>query len=489
MPNVTVAAFLQDVLGSDVPVQFRAYDGSAFGPADADTAVVVRSPDAMRRILTSPDELGFGRAYVAGDIEIDGDMFEVLQMLARFQLAAIGPAPLASALRLVGARGLRPLAPPPEEARLRGTRHSKARRRGGDLLPLRRLEHVLPTRAGPVVHLLLRGVDRYDDEPRGGAGEQARAGVPQTRARAGHAAPRHRLRLGRDGAARGAPLRRPRGRRHPVAPASRARTRARRGRRARRPDRDQGRRLPRRGRWSVRRGELDRDVRARRPHPPGRVLRALPRAGGASRPLPQPRHQPARPHARRHPRSLLQRAARAQFHRALRVPRRRAPRGRQRGERHATRGIRGATRGESARALRPHPAPVGAQPRDELGRGGRARPAPGARGSGASTWPPPPWASRATRSRSTRCSPPAPPTARAGCPSAPTSRSPELRQPPAASRRKRLVRCSGSGSSRGITCSPSSRIVRSASSCSAGPKPNDTWSAPAASHCLHASRA
>ena len=127
MPNVTVAAFLQDVLGSDVPVQFRAYDGSAFGPADADTAVVVRSPDAMRRILTSPDELGFGRAYVAGDIEIDGDMFEVLQMLARFQLAAIGPAQLASALRLVGARGLRPLAPPPEEARLRGTRHSKAR--------------------------------------------------------------------------------------------------------------------------------------------------------------------------------------------------------------------------------------------------------------------------------------------------------------------------------------------------------------------------
>jgi cyclopropane-fatty-acyl-phospholipid synthase len=127
MHAMTVAGFLCDVLGPDVPVQFRAYDGSRFGPADARTSVVVRSPDALRRIVTAPDELGFGRAYVAGDLEIDGDVFDVLQMLARLQDVKVGPAQIVDALKLVGIRGMRPLAPPPEEARLRGVRHSKAR--------------------------------------------------------------------------------------------------------------------------------------------------------------------------------------------------------------------------------------------------------------------------------------------------------------------------------------------------------------------------
>jgi cyclopropane-fatty-acyl-phospholipid synthase len=64
---------------------------------------------------------------VAGDIEIDGDVFDVLGMLARFQNVSVRPAHLGTALRLVGPTGLRPLPPPPEEARLRGARHSKAR--------------------------------------------------------------------------------------------------------------------------------------------------------------------------------------------------------------------------------------------------------------------------------------------------------------------------------------------------------------------------
>ena len=81
---MTVADFLTSVLGSDVPVAFRAYDGSRFGPPDAPTSVVIRSPDALRRIVTAPDELGFGRAYVAGDIAIEGDIFDVLAMLKDF---------------------------------------------------------------------------------------------------------------------------------------------------------------------------------------------------------------------------------------------------------------------------------------------------------------------------------------------------------------------------------------------------------------------
>ncbi|MDQ1432774.1 MAG: cyclopropane-fatty-acyl-phospholipid synthase [Actinomycetota bacterium] len=124
---MTVADLLSDVLGTNVPVAFRAYDGSSFGPADAATTIVVRSPDALRRIVTAPDELGFGRAYVAGELEVDGDIFDVMAVAEYIEELKLGPRQIAAAARLVGWAGLKPLPPPPEEARLRGRRHSRTR--------------------------------------------------------------------------------------------------------------------------------------------------------------------------------------------------------------------------------------------------------------------------------------------------------------------------------------------------------------------------
>jgi cyclopropane-fatty-acyl-phospholipid synthase len=124
---MSVADLLSDVLGADVPVAFRAYDGSSFGPADARTTIVVRSPDALRRIVTAPDELGFGRAYVAGELEVDGDIFDVMSVAEYIEELKLGPRQIAAAARLVGWAGLKRLPPPPEEARLRGRRHSRAR--------------------------------------------------------------------------------------------------------------------------------------------------------------------------------------------------------------------------------------------------------------------------------------------------------------------------------------------------------------------------
>ncbi len=123
----SVAKLLSDVLGDDVPVAFRAYDGSSFGPPDARTTIVVRSPDALRRIVTAPDELGFGRAYVAGELEVDGDIFDVMAVAEYIEELRLGPRQIAAAAKLVGGKGLRPLPPPPEEARLHGRRHSRQR--------------------------------------------------------------------------------------------------------------------------------------------------------------------------------------------------------------------------------------------------------------------------------------------------------------------------------------------------------------------------
>ena len=124
---MTVTDLVSSVLGPDIPVAVRAYDGSRLGPSDASATLVLRSPDALRRIATSPGELGIGRAYVAGDLDVEGDIYAALELRHRFTKIALTPAQLLEVAKILGPGGLRPLAPPPGEARLRGRRHSPAR--------------------------------------------------------------------------------------------------------------------------------------------------------------------------------------------------------------------------------------------------------------------------------------------------------------------------------------------------------------------------
>ena len=95
--------------------------------ADAIGTLFIKSPDAIRRVLTAPGELGLGRAYVAGDIDFEGDLFEALGAFAD-HLPKIEPKALIELAKAVGPSGLKPLPPPPEELRKRpGLRHTKGR--------------------------------------------------------------------------------------------------------------------------------------------------------------------------------------------------------------------------------------------------------------------------------------------------------------------------------------------------------------------------
>ncbi len=131
----TIAPVFAALVGEDSRVRIEFWDGSSLGPEpgapDSPGTLRVLSPDAVRRILWSPNELGLARAYVAGEVEADGDVFALLEALRggaprslRFGISA-PPLAVAAARRLdlVG----RPPPPPPEEARLHGWRHSRRR--------------------------------------------------------------------------------------------------------------------------------------------------------------------------------------------------------------------------------------------------------------------------------------------------------------------------------------------------------------------------
>jgi len=109
-------------------VRFRAFDGSVAGPPDALACIEIRSPKALSYVATAAGDLGLARAYVTGELDVEGDLYTALAHVSRLDLEI----PVGARLRLLRELGgVRLLRPPPRPAqevrRLRGRRHSKAR--------------------------------------------------------------------------------------------------------------------------------------------------------------------------------------------------------------------------------------------------------------------------------------------------------------------------------------------------------------------------
>lgn len=137
---MTVAAELDKALRplvrGELPVHLTAWDGSTAGPVTA-PKVVLRSPDALRRLLWSPGELGAAQAYVTGEIDVEGDLGEALAhvwAVARERgLSGVRPSPwtVAKVLRVAAKLGVTggPLPAPAAQANIRGRLHSLLRDR------------------------------------------------------------------------------------------------------------------------------------------------------------------------------------------------------------------------------------------------------------------------------------------------------------------------------------------------------------------------
>jgi cyclopropane-fatty-acyl-phospholipid synthase len=133
-----LAEVFERIVGRDAEVEFVAYDGSRAGSPGADIRVEITSPYAISYLAAAPGPLGLARAYVAGHIEVVGDMYTALARMTS-ALGDLGWSEKKILLQgimrdpLLRAAALTRLDPPPQEVQinrlpfLSGLRHSKGR--------------------------------------------------------------------------------------------------------------------------------------------------------------------------------------------------------------------------------------------------------------------------------------------------------------------------------------------------------------------------
>ena len=129
----TLKTLLENLLQTPLPIRLRAWDRSEAGPVDT-PVLVIRHRRALRRLMWQPHEIGLARAYVSGEIDVEGDLYEALGRVAALIWRAnpdiSGTSVRAVAGDLLRLRIVGPQPKPPrEEIAMSGVRHSRRRDR------------------------------------------------------------------------------------------------------------------------------------------------------------------------------------------------------------------------------------------------------------------------------------------------------------------------------------------------------------------------
>jgi cyclopropane-fatty-acyl-phospholipid synthase len=129
-----LAARIERRLPGGLPFAVRFWDESELRPENdsgADT-ILVRDSRALSYIATAPNQVGLGRAWVAGDLDLEGDLERALRSGEILRGLRLGIGDRIASLRAAAAAGalrLRRPAPPASEAHIGGRLHSIRRDR------------------------------------------------------------------------------------------------------------------------------------------------------------------------------------------------------------------------------------------------------------------------------------------------------------------------------------------------------------------------
>ncbi|HMT49634.1 class I SAM-dependent methyltransferase [Dietzia sp. UBA5065] len=138
---MTIGEIVGAFATGEPPLRIEAYDGSAVGPADGDLVLHLKSEKALQYIITAPGDLGLARAYLMGELQVDGvhpgaphDVFGALEVFRKTMTRTPDARTMLRIARSVGAENLTVPPVPEQEVRppwqrfLNGMRrHSKAR--------------------------------------------------------------------------------------------------------------------------------------------------------------------------------------------------------------------------------------------------------------------------------------------------------------------------------------------------------------------------
>ncbi len=131
MPFASTARLRREIEARipDRPFSVEFWDGTRLAPTgDGGPTFYIRSPRAAAHVLRAPGQLGLGRAYVSGEIEVD-DMDAVIELLDSWSPPALDGADrrglILGAVRAAGVT--RPPRRPDSELQPSGRRHSKER--------------------------------------------------------------------------------------------------------------------------------------------------------------------------------------------------------------------------------------------------------------------------------------------------------------------------------------------------------------------------
>ncbi|MGH3507339.1 MAG: class I SAM-dependent methyltransferase [Nocardioidaceae bacterium] len=134
---MTIADLVSMLSADEPPLRFEAYDGSGVGPRESPVTIRLLNERGLRYIATAPGDLGMARAYVTGDMAVEGvhpgDPYELLRRMDAWRFRRPTPGDVSAIVRELGLRRLVPPEPPPQETLPRwrrvaeGMRHSRVR--------------------------------------------------------------------------------------------------------------------------------------------------------------------------------------------------------------------------------------------------------------------------------------------------------------------------------------------------------------------------
>jgi len=136
--TLLIGQAFEKLFGPDVPIRFTAYDGSSAGNPHADTHFRLLNERGLRYIATAPGSLGLARAYVQGDLAIEGgdeaNPYPLLKLLEdEVSLQRPSVRELPELARMLGWKVIQPPELPPQESPpqwlrlVNGLRHTRSR--------------------------------------------------------------------------------------------------------------------------------------------------------------------------------------------------------------------------------------------------------------------------------------------------------------------------------------------------------------------------